>query len=261
MSDQLQTLLNEIKFCKERINMSPDDYPIRLKSAYTIAAREARDRIAKLLEEYTMAVQRNSITVAVVGSTEYTAKFEELARNVGVSLVADVSAFYKKIAEKIEPSIGQGREWTPNQHSLAIQYALHEGIDLGMKEAEYDGTVAFRNSIVRNFADTVEATRDTVRSGLKDVLVNLFVRKMLRDQAVDNNLAPESEIGVLLTGLRTQDEAQALLQSWPSRASSVVALTDVPTENQVKDAFEATLESTNSSNSQEAVRATTKKRK
>lgn len=226
MSDVTKTLA-EIVRCRKLIATNPADYPPQTAAGFAIAARQAKDSLPLIEREYVQAIQARSVTVVLVGIEEDAARFTALAAEEGIELTSNVNDLYGEIADRIIPSMGQHREWTPHQHSLAIQYSLSKAVDLGFREQTYDSNLPFNSMVCPTRADVVNCVRNTVRARLGDDLGRVYLRECLTARAVDLALLPTQPIGVLIRGAATVDEAHELLKAWPS-ISSVEVLARAP---------------------------------
>jgi hypothetical protein len=234
-----ETLASEIQRCRKLVEMNPDDYPPNNRAAWAISVRQAKDSLADLRKEYVNRLQNQSITVILTGPPEAQRAFSMLAGEKGVKLRADVESLYEKLAQRVLPSLGAHREWGTTQHGLTIQYALNEAVDLGFQEMQHNTGLPFTAEVLGSARDAYEIVQETITGRLGYDLPRAYARKQLIDIAEREGLAPGGDrpFGVVITGAQTAEEAAALLQAWPTAASEVVTLEDVPTKDFVVQTF------------------------
>lgn len=202
-----------------------------------MAARQAKDSLLDLQREYVALLQAQSVTLALVGPSEYVDEFASLAKAEGVVLVASVQAFYDRLATRVELGIGPNRLWNVNEYALTIQLALNEAVDLGIVDAVHDTRKPFSNTVVNDHTAVVDAVRETIRERLGDEIPCTALRAQLRERALAEKVIPEKAVPVLLLGARDAAEATAMLAGWPSPSGMVIELTSPPTADVVVKAF------------------------
>lgn len=241
----LKEMLGRVVEARRLAGMNPDDYPRNTRAGFQMAANQARAELVGLERAYLTELQRRSVTVFVLGAPADVKAFVGLAGRAGVAVCCDASDTYRRIAQKVDRSIGPDRNWTAHQHALAVENALSEAVDLGFQDANIDNRRSFQPRSVQTLEAVVEAVRETIVDRLGHDIARCALRKAIAQQAVEKGLA-DGPVGVLLHGARTEDEARELLGAWTS-ASSVVTLEDRPTAKLVKECFVKTKNATEES--------------
>jgi hypothetical protein len=145
-------------------------------------------------------------------------EFSNFVYGEGEGLVVDASALYKRLADEIEPTLSDSRQWGVGQTQklhMSLQEVMHE---LGLVELPMPD----RNSmpVVRTYEDVVGHVRDIVRSACGEFLNKLYLEAQAVKSALriryTNTLTP-----VLITNAR-DDEAGELAKSFAKGSAEIM---------------------------------------
>lgn len=236
--DEIINLLDDLNRTRAVATMNRSDIPPNARSSWEINIRQAQDSLLQLEADYVAALQDDSVVVALVGEGKDAWEFARIAKEEGVPLVVDIGDFYWAIAQRVEQTLSKDRTWGVSQHALTIELALNNAVDLGMKNTVHDTMQSFSSSCVPAQVDTMNMVRSTIRSRLGDDIQAMYVRKVFRESALNQQLVTEKLIGVLIVGSRDAAEATELKKAWPTALSSVVPTPSNPTTEQVVKVFQ-----------------------
>lgn len=178
----LENLLKEIETMKVLANQDPANFNPRSRPGLEMQVRQSKDTLASLKEQYSKELLDNSIGIFVSGTSESVQKFSVVAEKEGNTLTLDANELYEKLANEIEPSIGNSREFTSNQAMFLLGSLKGISKELGVTEMQAPKLHEIR--VVRTHQDLVSYVRTVLREAAGDELNKLYLSNALTKKAL-----------------------------------------------------------------------------
>lgn len=150
----------------------------KTKTGMDVAVRQAKERLAKLKEDYAKTVLQSGVAIFLFGSAEKCATFSKLVEEMGEAVVVDAGELYtKEFLPIVEGSIGLGREWNSTQTSI-----LHRLLGEVSKGINVHLTRTLRlpsQGAVPTKQDTLDFIRNAIRNELGDGFNTEYLKKII----------------------------------------------------------------------------------
>ena len=231
MSEKTTTaMLKALKDATEDAALDLDSVPWVSRGGFEVAKREAKDALPRLRSEYSDRIFSNAIFFYPVGNEEKCQQFAAVASQVGGTFTVDAQAVYQILAQKVEPTLGQRREFAVQQFTV-----MNDGIDDIMRAAPGQVDVTVPTSALKNldavptFEALVAFIRNMVESERGKALVKLDVVRSVTDQAVSARFDAKTLAVVVLN---TDEETRSALAS-----GNRAAVVDVDSTEEITKAF------------------------
>lgn len=208
--NKIQELVKELDVLEIQAGVNPEDFPMESRASHTIVKRQAQDRFDELSMQYKSMLQDNlAVLFLVSDDEEKQAKFLELADKEGASVVVDVNALYKRLANIIDSMFLNDRQYTPNHAHRLMQELVLEGRQVGVFNlTNLNYTPIFLN----NLTETTTFVKQTVRNGTGDGVNILAITKQVLNLALQKRLTGRM-VPIIMTGI-TQEELPAFQQAF-----------------------------------------------
>lgn len=233
----LLQLLSEIRETRRVANVNSADFGLTTRAGEAMARRHAQDLLPDLEKRYAQKLRERSVLIVPVQGP-HTAAFVTIARQEG-ALAVDVADLYGQIADRVERSIGAGREWAVTQYSMALDALLTRAMELGWDDLQPAMAKTFTRRAVPTRADVINAVHDVALERLGPEFGQRLARRALLQQAIDDGCAPAQSLGVVIVGARSEQEARDLMAAWPCSRATALNVTEAPTKGGVQAVFTA----------------------
>lgn len=117
MSD-LETSLKEYNDNLALANINLDDVPVKVRAGKESQKRDALSNVEDFRDRYGAALRKAAFGLALSGPGSE--EFIRVAKEEADVLVVDGSELYKRIADRVAPSMGTNREFGVSQYSAVI---------------------------------------------------------------------------------------------------------------------------------------------
>lgn len=237
MSDRTtEKMLKNLQDATKTADLDLDSVPWMSRPGFETAKREAKDSLPGLLAEYCARIFENAILLFPIGRDDQKSRhFAEISGEAGGTFTADAQGIYEMLAQRVEPTLGQRREFTAQQF-----VTLNDAID----DLTRSAPVATQNltlppaalktvDAAPTFEALVSLIRDLVEGVHGKALVKLYVTKVVCDQALKEEFDAKTLAAVVLnTTVETREALGAGVRS---------ALVDVEGAAEIDKAFAITI--------------------
>lgn len=123
MSMELKEIVKTIKETEKLANTEIETVPPAGRPGIQMAIKQAKVSLPRLFNQYADALFAKSLILYPVGDKDKQVLFAQLANKVGKTITCDGDALYEYLTDRVEPSMGNRRQFTVNQ-LLAVDHAL-----------------------------------------------------------------------------------------------------------------------------------------
>lgn len=207
---------NEVRALAE---LSLDEVPRNVRPGKESQKREAQDQLESYRDTYGQALRKATWGISVVGPG--TGSFVQKAQEEADVIVVAADAIYRRIADRVAPTIGNG-EFGVSQYSTVIQEMRLIGGEMNvvsMPSPRWTEPVNVGNyeGLLRHITGMVEFAGTD--------LVALFVGRQILQQALKAGIN-RNTVPVVLTGLLDGTEPAFLAKTFPKGRNTVVRTTE-----------------------------------
>lgn len=197
----LEEIVKDIEKTEAIANMVLEELPTAVRPSWAGRILKSQNDLKDLKAEYRACILRSAVAIFTIGDAEKSREFGAfvVAQNEGV--VVDASALYKRIADSIEPTLAESRQFGVTQ-----TYKLHQGLqevmhEVGLQEMPMPDRAL--EVITKNYEAVVDHVRNVIRGAAGDMLNRLYVEKQIADAALSiryiGGMTPVVVLGALLT--------------------------------------------------------------
>lgn len=223
--ENLEALVKEIAETEETANLETDRLDYRVRAAFEMAKREAKDKLEGLKKKYTDAIQQGTLGFFVSGPGAEA--FAKIGEEEASTLTIRADALYRRLAEPVEPSLGHTREFGVNQMARFLR-----GLGDVSRELEVTSLVApklMESGHLATYEDVVAHIRTMVRFTVGDDLNRIFLSREIAKAALAARYS-SPVLPVVFIGLADVEEAQSLEGAVSRFGARVTAPEDVTKE-------------------------------
>lgn len=185
--EDLKKLVQQLKVVQKRADTNLEEIPWQTRSAWAAAKADAQEAAAKLREQYFRRVRANTVGMFVFGDPERVARFCSLADDMAGVQQVNAGSIYQRLAQRIEGSLGQGREFGPTQLQGLIEGLKNINHEMGVRVMQMPG---LREIVApQNTAELISYIRRLVQSAVGDDLLRMFVDQKINEAAVNTEFA------------------------------------------------------------------------
>jgi hypothetical protein len=216
-TQNLATLSTAIENAAAVANKRLEDLPSSVQGGWATAIAEAKTKLKTLKGEYKSALLRNGVAILLEGDALKISEFVKLVRDEGEGLAVDAGALYRRLAEGVEPTFSDSRQWGVQQtYKLTLELKdVMEGI--GLTELPMVDRKVM--PVLPTTEDVANHIRTIVREVAGDELNRLYIEEMALKEAFEirytGTLAP-----VLILNANA-DEAANLAKSFTQGTTRV----------------------------------------
>lgn len=205
----LEQILKQIDGAEKTANIDIES-PVyaRTRSGIEVAVKQAKEELGKLRGQYEAAVLAQGVAIFLYGPSDKTSEFASVIRDLGEAAVIDAAAFYTKIADIVEPTLGASRTFTAEQAAT-----MHKALNDSAREIGAHLTRPInisRQHVCATFAELVDMVRDIIRENLGDDLNAQALKRSLGQEGLKIRYMGSTSPVIVLNA--TQDEAVGLGQ-------------------------------------------------
>ncbi len=219
---EIEAALTRYTETKALAELNLDEVDRKVRPGKESQKREAQDQLEALRDTYGEALRKVTWGISVTGPG--TEAFVKKAVEEAEVIVVDAAALYKRIADRVAPSIGSNGEFGVSQYSTVIQEMRTIGSEMNVVSMPSPKWAEPVN--VGNYEGLLKHITGMVDSSVGTDLTALFVTRQIREQAlkagVNRNTVP-----VVLTGLTEGTEPAFLTKAFAKGRNSVVRTTEV----------------------------------
>lgn len=203
MSD-LAKLAKELSETQKLASMDPEAVSWQARASVTAMVRDARERAEKLKVQYLRVVRANTLGIFLVGDAARVSAFASIANQEAGTFVVDGSQLYKRLAAKVQASIGSSREFGPTQLEGVIAGLREIAPELGIREMEMPRLT--RLGVVKDEAELVAHVRNLIRDTFSDDLLRVYIDAQVNKLAVDSGFTG-TVFPVAISGVEPEEVA------------------------------------------------------
>lgn len=218
---------------KELSELNLDTVPSSVRPGRESQKREAASALETIKKDYGVALQKAAFGLAVQGPGA--AEFVKLCQEETDLLTVDAGVLYKRIADRVGPTMGDGRRFGVSQFSLVIQELRAIGQELNidsMPSPSWSEPVD-----VSGEEGLLNHVRNMVDSSVGVDLLALYVKSQMTDAGLAERLVSDRKtVLVLITGLNEATAAALLTKAFVEGRSSLVNTSKEVTKEVTKEA-------------------------
>jgi hypothetical protein len=230
---ELEAALTKYAETKALAELNLDVVPRNVRPGKESQKREAQDNMEAVRDAYGEALRKATWGISVTGPGTET--FVKKAVEEAEVIVVAADALYRRIADRVQPTLGANGEFGVSQYSAVIQEMRTIGGEMNvvsMPSPRWSEPVN-----VGNYDGLLKHITGMVDSSVGTDLTALFVSRQILDQAlkagVNRNTVP-----VVLTGLTEGSEPAFLTKAFQKGRSTVIRTTEeAVTTEYVLDVF------------------------
>jgi hypothetical protein len=183
MKRTIEVILNDLKAALQAANIDLDGVPARSLPSFEMSKRQATDDAVVLKKEYVTRIMGISRAFVTTGDPQKALEYAAVAAREGATITVDAQELYKKIADRVEPSLGSTREFTVNQLFLLHRALEVMAAELGLSDLSAPRLRELR--VCATAADTTAYIRELVRGSCGDVLNLTYLQSVIGDRALE----------------------------------------------------------------------------
>lgn len=222
LSETLKTYKDALAVSKTNL----DDVPYNVRGGREAQKRQAQASLPALKQEYQDGLVKAAFGIALKGPG--VEDFLRIAKEEADVLVIDGAAMYRRIADRIEPSLGTDRVFGVSQFSALIQELRNIGSELNI-----DAMAAPRweqPATVNGDQGLLSHVRAVVESALDTTLLAAYVRSQIAEAGIAAE-ADKTTVPVLITGV-PESSAVPLLKNVFQEGRSLLVSTPTDTNKE-----------------------------
>lgn len=229
---ELETALKQVVETQRLADTVLDDVPRNVRSGREAQMREAQAQLEGVKDAYGEVLRKSLVVIACTGTG--TDDFSRLSVEEADALVVDGDEFYKRIVDRVEPSMSNNGEFGVSQYSTLIQELRSIGMEMNvvsMPSPKWSEPVA-----VNNHDGLLQHVRQMVESTVGVDLQALYVGRQITRAALkagsDRNTVP-----VVVTGVPRSTATQLLTKLSHEGRNALVDAPEVVTKEFVLEIF------------------------
>lgn len=192
---KLEEALKTYNDTKALAGINLDEVPSRFRGGKEAQKREAETALDNLRTQYENALQESAFGLMVTGAARE--EFAKIASEEAEVLSVDADELYRRLVDRVEPSMGGNREFGVSQYSLLIQELRAVGMELdvvSMPSPQWQESVN-----VGTGPGLAKHVRSMVDSSVGLDLISLYVRRQILDAGLKAG-ADKSTVPVVVRG-------------------------------------------------------------
>lgn len=225
----IDKIINDINVCQQHAATQLDAIHPSVRPGFEMAAREARENLVRLRQEYEQRIFSQAVAFFLAGDKEKVARFVELAHKLGNVFIANGSAVYEQLADRVEPTLGASREFSVNQLHEVILGIREIAVNAGLR-GELPAPRLHNLRAVQTRDELVFYIHELVASAMGESLNTIFVSQKLIDEALARRFDGQVLAAVVVN--TTPVVAAALAQPFSTKTDVTIG-----TEDEVDEAF------------------------
>lgn len=228
--NELEAALNAYNEAKSQADLVLADVPARVRPGRESQKRDAQAKLPDLKATYREALQRASLGFVVLGpgADAFATIASQEAADV---LVADAKVLYERIASRVEPTLGTGREFGVSQFSIVIQELRDIAAEIGV--ASMPAPRWLEGATVKTLNEVVDHVRKMVEVSIGPDLLTFYLQRIITDAGLTAG-SDRTTVPVVVKGFSSPEMANAVgLKLFPEGRQVFVNTTEEVTQNHV----------------------------
>lgn len=229
---ELEAALAKYAETKALSELNLDEVPRNVRPGREAQKREAQDNLEALRDSYGEALRKATFGISVTGPGTET--FAQKAVEEADAIVVAADTLYRRIADRVAPTMGSNGEFGVSQYSAVIQEMRTIGGELNVVSMPSPKWTEPVN--VGDYDGLLKHVTGMVDSSVGTDLVALFVTRQVLEKALqtgeDRNTVP-----VVLTGLTEGSEPAFLTKTFQKGRNAVVRTKEEATTEYVLEVF------------------------
>lgn len=217
---EIEAALTKYAETKALADSNLEEVPRNVRPGREAQKREAQDSLEALRDSYAEALRKVTFGISVTGPGSES--FAQKAIEEAEVIVVAADTLYRRIADRVEPTMGSNGEFGVSQYSAVIQEMRTIGGEMNVVSMPSPKWTEPVN--VGNYAGLLKHVTSMVDSSVGTDLAALFVNREIVEQAlkagVNRNTVP-----VVLTGLTEGAEPAFLTKAFQKGRNAVVRTT------------------------------------
>jgi len=231
--ESTKELLEDLVATEKIANIDLEAWDRRTLASITSTRNDARERVEALKKKYCGIVAESTVGIFVLGSKSQ--EFAKVAEVDGAVTTISAASLYAKLADLIEPVIGDSREFGIIAMGKLVQGLTDVGHEVGIKSMDLP---KFNPIKVKDRAALIDHIRFTVRETLGDDLNRLYLTNAIQEKAYKNKFSG-TVLPIVFYDISSTDEAAGLESVTAKFGTRVITSeADEVTKNSVFEAFE-----------------------
>lgn len=230
---ELEAALSKYVETKAIADSNLEEVPRAVRPGREAQKREAQDGLEAVRDAYGEALRKVTFGISVTGPG--TASFVQKATEEAEVLVVAADTLYRRIADRVAPTMGPNGEFGVSQYSAVIQEMRTIGGEMNvvsMPSPRWSEPVN-----VGDYKGLLKHVTGMVDSSVGTDLTALFVSRQILDQALKAGVS-RNTVPVVVTGLTEGTEAAFLTKTFQKGRNAVVRTTEeVVTTEYVLEVF------------------------
>lgn len=224
----LESLMKEYKECQDVLDqnlegLSPFNQSMKMRQA------DCRDRVQIIEREYMAVLKERAFTIFLEGKPEDQIVWAKIATDEANVMCLSADSFYKKLAEHVEPTLGDRRTFGTSQLATLIRALGEIGRDVGARQVPTPQI--FETHHLKGEAAVVNYLREIVRASSGDSLNLLWIEKEILMEGLKIKYS-RSVVPVIVLQA-TPEEVKELAPNLFSRVTFTVKIKEAPTKEVV----------------------------
>lgn len=202
-------------------NKKLEEIPASVQGAWSTAITNAKAELKATRAEYRQVLLHNAVAILVGGDSAKVTEFVTLAKDEG-GIVVDAAALYERLAQGVEPTLGDRRMWGIHQSHMLHKTLQEVMTELNLTELPMPARTP--DVVVESHQDLVAHIRKLIVDGVGNELNALYVEEETAKRAFEIRYIG-STAPVLIVNAEA-GEATALAKSFGKGEASVTVNSD-----------------------------------
>lgn len=218
---QLEKLDTKMADLSATANKKLDEIPASVQGAWSSAIRSAKDELQGVRAEYRQVLLSNAVAILVGGDSAKVTEFVALAKEEG-GIVVDATALYERLAEGIEQTLSDQRQWGIHQSHMLHKLLQEVMTELNLTELPMPARTP--DVVVPTLQDVVDHVRHLIVDGVGNELNALYLEEETAKRAFEIRYIGSTAPVILVNA--QANEAAALAKSFGKGEASVTINSD-----------------------------------
>jgi hypothetical protein len=194
----IKSMMKELLQLQKRASVDLDMAPWQTKPSLTIMKREAQEALDKLKTEYLRRVRANSLGIFVTGDPTRVAEFVKIAGEEAGVLTIDAGEMYRRLALRVESSLGASREFGPTQLDILNDTLKLLGNEMGIRSMMRPNLREV--TVVKTQDAVLTYIRKLIQTVLGNDLIRLFLNQKIDQKAISAEFTGNT-LPIAVTGI------------------------------------------------------------
>lgn len=205
----LETMVKDIQETKRLAELDIEAASWQTRPSLTNMKVEARERLEKLVTDYTKAIRGNSVGIFLFGDPKDVRKFAEIAAEEAGTFAVEADELYQNLAAAVEPSLGASREFGGLQLQGLIAALRQSCKDLNVLRMALPTMTD--TPVVRDRQELLNQIKRLVRSAVGDDLGRVSLDHNVNAQAIASGFSGGTLPVVILNAEQDEVASYAVL--------------------------------------------------